>query len=199
MQIVMPILSRLIQRLARTVWNDRYWLSVLFVLSTICGNAQNPSLEYQLKAVFLFNFTQFVDWPAESFPNDKSPLVIGIIGENPFGKYLEQAVSGERKNGHPVIVQYYRDEEAAKSCHMLFINLPESDKRKQVIEKIKEEPVLTVSDASDFSTQGGLVRFVKKNNKIKLQINLEACKELGLVPSSKLLQLADIIEPGKTN
>jgi len=199
MQIVMFILSRLIQRLSRTVWKGRYLLCVLFVLSTITGIAQNPSLEYQLKAVFLFNFTQFVDWPAESFPDDKSPLVIGIIGENPFGKYLEEAVSGERKNGHPVIVQYYRDEEAAKSCHMLFINLPESDKRKQVIETIKEEPVLTVSDASDFSIQGGLVRFVKKNNKIKLQINLEACKELGLVPSSKLLKLADIIEPRKTN
>jgi len=169
------------------------------MLSTISGKAQNPSLEYQLKAVFLFNFTQFVDWPAGSFADDKSPLVIGVIGENPFGNYLEEAVSGETKNGHPVIVEYYQDEEAAKSCHMLFINLPESDKRKQVIEKIKEEPVLTVSDASDFSVQGGLVRFVKKNNRIKLQINLEACKELGLIPSSKLLQLADIIEPRKTN
>jgi len=199
MQVVMSILSHFIQRLSRTVWSGRYWLTILFVLSTISGNAQNPSLEYQLKAVFLFNFTQFVDWPAESFPNNKSPLVIGVIGENPFGNYLEQAVSGETKNGHPVIVQYYRDEEAAKSCHMLFINLPASDKRKQVIDKIKEEPVLTVSDASDFSIQGGLVRFVKKNNKIKLQINLEACKELGLVPSSKLLKLADIVEPGKTN
>ena len=196
---MMPILSRLIQQLSRTVWKGRYWLSVLFVLSTISGIAQNPSLEYQLKAVFLFNFTQFVDWPAESFRNNKSPLVIGVIGENPFGKYLEQAVSGETKDGHPVVVQYYQDEEAAKSCHMLFINLPESDKRKEVIEKIKEVPVLTVSDASDFSVQGGLVRFVTRKNKIKLQINLEACKELGLVPSSKLLKLADIIEPGKTN
>lgn len=195
----MSIFSRLIPRLSRTVWNGRYWLSVLLLLGTLSGNAQNPSLEYQLKAVFLFNFTQFVDWPAESFPDDQSPLVIGIIGENPFGNYLEQAVSGETKNGHPVIVQYYQDEDSAKSCHMLFINLPESDKRKQVIEKIKEEPVLTVSDASDFFVQGGLVRFVKKNNKIRLQINLEACKELGIVPSSKLLQLADIIEPDKTN
>lgn len=162
--------------------------------------AQKPgSREYQLKAVFLFNFTQFVDWPPSSFGSDNSPLVIGVIGENPFGNFLEQTVSGENKDGHPVVVQYYQDEEDASSCHILFINTKEPEKCREVIAAIKGKNILTVSDVADFTNQGGIVRFFTSNNKIKLQINLSACKATDIVPSSKLLRLAEIIESPETH
>lgn len=156
--------------------------------------AQAPSREYQLKAVFLFNFTQFVDWPANAFENAQSPLVIGVIGDNPFGAYLAQTVSGEKINGHPLTVQYYKDEEEIKSCHILFINVNETKKLEQVEETVKGKNILTVSDHPDFLKQGGMIRFVTNNNKIKLQINMEACKESKMVLSSKLLRLAEIVK-----
>ena len=156
--------------------------------------AQAPSREYQLKAVFLFNFTQFVDWPANAFENDQSALVIGVIGENPFGSYLSQTVSGEKINGHPLIVQYYKDEEDIKSCHILFVNIRETKKIEQILDAIKGRDILTVSDYPDFLKQDGMIKFVTNNNKIKLQINIEACKESKMVLSSKLLRLAEIIK-----
>jgi hypothetical protein len=162
--------------------------------------AQKPgSREYQLKAVFLFNFTQFVDWPSSSFGSEDSPLVIGVIGENPFGNFLEQTVSGENKNGHPVVVQYYQDEEEALSCHILFINTKEPKKHREVIAAMRGKNILTVSDVPDFTNQGGIVRFFTNNNKIKLQINLDACRATDIVPSSKLLRLAEIIESPETH
>ena len=156
--------------------------------------AQAPSREYQLKAVFLFNFTQFVNWPDNAFENTQSPLVIGVIGENPFGSYLAQTVSGEKINGHPLAVQNYKNEEEIKSCHILFVNVAETKKQEQVLEEVQGKNILTVSDQPDFLKEGGMIRFVMNNNKIKLQINMEACKESKMVLSSKLLRLAEIIK-----
>jgi hypothetical protein len=159
----------------------------------------NPDREYKLKAVFLFNFTQFVEWPPASFETGESPLVIGILGANPFGSHLEQTVSGEKVNGHPVVVKYYNNEKEAEQCHILYININESNKRKEIIEALKGQPVLTVADAPDFTKSGGMIRFFTSTNKIKLQINPEASKEGKLMLSSRLLRLADIVKPGKTN
>ncbi|HEX6428631.1 MAG TPA: YfiR family protein [Niastella sp.] len=171
------------------------FLVALFLLQgTQHVYAQAPSREYQLKAVFLFNFTQFVNWPVNAFENDQSPLVIGVIGENPFGAFLVQTVSGEKINGHPLVVQHYKNEEEIKSCHILFVNIGETKKQEQVLGDLQGKNILTVSDDPDFLKQGGMVRFVTNNNKIKLQINMDACKESKMVLSSKLLRLAEIIK-----
>src|SRR5881296_3853751 len=64
-----------------------------------------PVAEYQIKAVFLFNFAQFVDWPTNAFSEAQAPLVIGVLGEDPFGVYLDETVRGEKVNNRPVAVQ----------------------------------------------------------------------------------------------
>lgn len=149
--------------------------------------------EYQIKAAFLFNFTQFVEWPANALPETKTPLVIGILGENPFGSYLQEIITGEQVNGHPLIVQQYKDAEEIKACHVIFINLTEKNKLEQVIASLKGRSILTVSDDNDFIKQGGMIRFIKKDNKIQFQINPESAKEADLIVSSKLLRLAEIV------
>lgn len=170
----------------------------LLVCSAFFVSMQPPSSrEYQIKAVFLFNFTQFVEWPTTSFSSDQAPLVIGVLGENPFGSFLEETVSGEKVNGHPLIVQYYKNIEDIKPCHILFINTSEANKLRQVIGSLKGKNILTVSDASNFLPEGGMIRFFTKSNKIQLQINLEATKTANLVISSKLLRLAEIFIPKK--
>jgi len=175
-------------------------IAILLLFGYLPLQAQStPPLEYQLKAVFLFNFTQFVDWPSTAFDTDQSPLVIGILGENPFGSYLEETVTGEKINKHAVVVRYYQNAEDAKNCQLLFINLPDTKKRKQAIEALKGKNILTVSDATGFSTEGGMIRFFTRNNKINLQINIEASKASELVFSSKLLRLADIYKSGENN
>src|SRR2546430_1625474 len=64
-----------------------------------------PSAEYQLKAVFLFNFAQFVEWPAQASTEPDAPLVIGVLGQNPFGSYLDELVRGEKVGPHPLVVR----------------------------------------------------------------------------------------------
>ncbi len=109
----------------------QYFTASLLVCCTILFSAQTQiAREYQVKAVFLFNFSQFVEWPAQSF-QDTNALVIGILGDDPFGAYLDEAVRGEEVNGHPLVVNRYKHIDDVKACHILFINAAETHQLKQ--------------------------------------------------------------------
>lgn len=154
--------------------------------------------EYQIKAAFLFNFTQFVEWPSQAFADARSPLVIGVLGEDPFSGMLEQTVRGESVNGHSLVVEHYGKIEELKSCHLLFINLPKSEQLEKALTSLKERSILTVGDASNFARKGGMIRLFAEDNKMRFQVNLEVVKEANLSISSKLLRLADIV-PSNNN
>jgi hypothetical protein len=154
------------------------------------GNAQSVT-EYQVKAVFIYNFTHFIQWPSTAFTSDTSSFVIAVLGNNAFGSYLEQTVSGESYKNHPIEVRYYQNISEINNAHILYIDksfaLPGN-----AISALKNKPVLTVSDNEDFMAASGILRFFTDKNKIRLQINPEAAKQSGLEVSSKLLSLATI-------
>jgi hypothetical protein len=176
------------------------WI-VLFVLLLSSGLSllaeTAPPAEYQLKAVFLFNFAQFVEWPPEAFPEAQTPLIIGVLGEDPFGIYLDDTVRGEKVNNRPLIVQRYHRLDEIKTCHILFVSQSEANRLEPIFTSLKGRNTLTVSDAVGFAQRGGMIRFVTERNKIRLRINLEAAKAANLTISSKLLRPADIVAPGK--
>ncbi|HYT71643.1 MAG TPA: YfiR family protein [Gemmatimonadales bacterium] len=151
--------------------------------------------EYQVKAVFLFNFAQFVDWPAEAFPGSDTPVVIGVLGDDPFGGVLDQTVRDERLRGRPFQVRRYQSVDEIKICHILFIGRSDADRPAGILAGLKHRPILTVSDADGFAERGGTIRFVTDRSRIRLQINLEAAEAAHLTISSKLLRLAEVITP----
>jgi hypothetical protein len=175
----------------------QYFAASLLACCVILFSAQTQiAREYQVKAVFLFNFAQFVEWPASSFQETKT-IVIGVLGEDPFGPYLDEAVRGEEVNGHPLIVQRYRNVDEIKACHILFISTAEAQQLKQVFASLKSRSILTVSDADNFTKQGGMIRFITEDRKTRIRINLSATKDADLTISSKLLRLAEVVNPQK--
>jgi len=150
--------------------------------------------EYQIKAVFLFNFGQFVDWPPQTFPRAQSPLVIGILGSDPFDSYLDEVVQGEKVNDHPLVIQRYRRAEDIGSCQILFISRSEAGRLDRVLAGLKGRSILTVGDTEDFARRGGMIRFMTVNNKIRLQINVDAARAAELTISSKLLAPSQIVK-----
>jgi hypothetical protein len=166
--------------------------------ATASGNAPaQSSPEYQLKAVFLFNFAQFVEWPASAFPEPDTPLGICILGEDPFGGYLDETVRGETVANHPLTVRRYRRVNEIKGCHILFVSRQEQGHLSEILDSLKGHSVLTVSDAERFASRGGMIRFVTDHNRIRLRINLEAARAANLTLSSKLLRPAQIVPAGK--
>jgi len=154
-------------------------------------DAQQGPTEYQVKAVFLFNFAQFVDWPPKAFPETQTALVIGVLGENPFGTYLDETVRGEKVKDRPLVVQRYRRVGEIKTCHVLFISRSETDRLEQIIASVKGRNILTAGDAEDFALRGGMIQLVTEKNKIRMRINLQAVKAANLTISSKLLRVAE--------
>lgn len=168
------------------------WCIALVFFMQATAQKSVPS-EYQVKSVFLFNFTQFVEWPAESFTTPASPLVIGVYGKNPFGTFLDQTVQGEQTDGHPLIVKRFTKLDEITGCHILFICDSEKNRLKEILNYTKGKSILTVSDVNDFAKQGGMIRFLTENRKTRLRINLEAVKASNLTVSSKLLRLSEIV------
>jgi hypothetical protein len=160
-------------------------------------SAQISTREYQVKAAFLFNFTQFVDWPESSFSGPQSPLVIGILGADPFGNYLHDLIAGEKINQHPLEIKHFSNADEIGHCHILFINVADKKSIQAVIEKLKGKAILTVGDAHRFSRFGGMIGLYPKDDKVNIEVNLDAVKEGNLTISSKLLKLSKIVSTDK--
>jgi hypothetical protein len=175
------------------------WL-IASILSFSAGpeaSAQTAiSREYEIKAVFLFNFAQFVDWPPEASASPQAPLIIGVLGDDPFDGYLDDTVRGEKLNNRPFVVQRYRQVEDIDGCNILFIGRTNSRQLEHIMAVLKGRSILTVGDMDNFAQDGGMIRFVTENNRIRFRINVEAAEAAHLVISSKLLRLAEAAPPG---
>lgn len=186
--------------LARMRSGLRWWAWLLGGLITLGLNvavADTPAREFELKAVFLYHFAQFTDWPANAFPQTNSPIVIGILGEDPFGRVLDETIKGERINGHGFVIKRSARLEDVKDCHLLFISQSENSRLPQIMADLKERSILTVGESERFAQTGGMIRLLTANNKIRLRINTVATKRAQLTLSSKLLRLAEIVPEGK--
>lgn len=171
---------------------------LLFLAFTFAWPAERPPVkEYQVKAVFLYNFAQFVEWPDAAFPGDSSPLVVGILGTDPFNSYLDEVVRGEKVNGHPIRVVRYDSPEEVEDCHVLFVSASEGDRLGPILQRLKDRRILTVGETDLFARHGGMVSFVNRQGRVRFQINLDALQAADLSVSSKLLRLAEIVSPGK--
>jgi hypothetical protein len=152
------------------------------------------SKEYQLKAVFLWRFAQFVHWPTNAFASPESPIVIGILGSSPFGHALEEVVREETANHRKLTVQYYERVDEIKTCHILYISESEALRVERVTAALANRSILTVSDIDQFAkTRGGMIHFVTDQNKVRFRINLGAATAARLVLDARLLRMAETV------
>ncbi len=166
------------------------WLGFCFLCT---GNLSAQVLkEYDLKAVFLYNFAQFVEWPPEAFALPASPLVIGVLGQDHFGKSFDDLIQAETTSRRKIKIERSRKFTDLQNCHILFIDQSESANLDEILRKCRGKPILTVSDIVGFSLRGGMIEFItdEKEKKIRLHIKNSAAKDSHLAISSKLLKLA---------
>ncbi|MDB6094132.1 MAG: YfiR family protein [Verrucomicrobia bacterium] len=172
----------------------RPWILLLLYAMALRTPAQAaPTREYEVKAVFLFNFAQFVDWPPQAFESPTSPIVIGVVGPDPFGGALEAAVRSELVNGRPLVVQRYRRPQDIGDCHVLFVASAVAGQMNEILARVKDHSVLTVGDSEGFTKGGGVIRFLNDKGRVRLRINVDAARAAHLKLSSKLLRPAEII------
>ena len=148
--------------------------------------------EREVKAVFLLNFVQFVEWPPTAFTSPESPIVIGVIGDDPFGRLLDEVVVGEVIRGRRITIARYRRAEDVKACHVLYISRSEAPMYAHILTTLSSQPTLTVGETASFTARG-MIRFLTEGSRIRLEVNVEAVKTAGLTINSNLLRAARIV------
>lgn len=162
---------------------------------TASAYAGDYSTEYKIKAAYLYNFTKFVTWPEAMSPGTTQTLTICIVGKNPFGSFLEPLTQMKYKN-KALTVETIEDIDALekKNCQILFISDSEQATVEEIIEVTARKHILTVSDMDRFVKKFGIIGFVLKDGKVRLEINLRAANQAGLKISAKLLEIATVIQ-----
>jgi len=159
------------------------------------GDASESS-EYLIKAGFIYNFAKFVEWPANAFAQPDSPIVIGVLGTDPFGNTIDRIVEDKKVGTRGFVVRRYKwskELKDVKDCKILFISASERAHMDEIVESVKGLPILTVGETPGFAERGGVIRFTLEGNRVRFEVNVEAAHQAELNISSRLLTLAKII------
>lgn len=168
--------------------------TVLLVLpmGLLAATPAAPPNEYALKSVFLYNFCHFIDWPDSAFTSPSEPLIIGIVGEDPFGPSLQEAIAGETYHNRPIVIEHYHGPKDIKHCHLLFVGRTENSRVEAILAAVNSKSVVTVGETEDFLEHGGMIALPADRNRVRLRIKPSAMRAANLNVSSKLLRVADI-------
>ena len=180
-----------------TLTLDRAWLTALIVLllaSGGAGRAASPpgGQEYDLKAAFLRRVAMFVEWPSTCFATPQAPLLIGVLGKDPFGPRLEMVLSNKTVQGRSIEFRRFAnvDEAVQARCHILFIAPSEKPRLESTLDTLKTVPMLTVGDTVDYGEKGVMINLMIVSANLRFDIDLGRTSAAGLKISSQVLDLA---------
>jgi len=196
-----PRLSQAFKSRLQWAKHSRYTMPlVILCLMLACGvlnlaaTAAEPRVEeYEVKAAFLFNFAKFVEWPFEVFSDPNAPLVITVFGDDPFNGSLE-AVKNKLVNNRKLTIRRVKEIQDLGKSNVLFVSSSEKRELVRILEALQGQSVLTVGEDAAFTQCGGIINFVKEDNRIRFEVNVSAAERAGLKISSRLLALARIVK-----
>jgi hypothetical protein len=156
----------------------------------------SDSSEYLIKAGFIYNFAKFVEWPTAAFSQPDSPIVIGVLGTDPFGNVLDRIVEDKKIGPRGFVVKrlkWGKDLKDLKDCKIVFVSASERAHIDEILQSVKGLPILTVGETPGFAERGGVIRFTLEDNRVRFEVNVDAAHQADLNISSRLLTLAKII------
>lgn len=164
---------------------------VLLLTSPIAlGSDAAVSREDQLKAAFLYNFTKFIEWPAQSFSAANAPIVIGVLGHTPLEAELARLTRSRNINGRAILVKRVDTADEARATHLLFVSAEENAGFAAVQAALDNSPVVVVGESQGFAATGGTINFVLEEDKVRFEINISSAERAGLKISAQLQKLA---------
>jgi hypothetical protein len=188
---------------AETLWSRNSWrwlrclhacacLALAAVLGLGSARASEVS-EFEVKAAALFNIIEFTEWPATAFSSPDTPFVIGVLGRGPVAPIVEGLSQTETWHGRRIVVERYATPAEVKACHVIYIEQSAHARWTSIRSLFTGRPILTVSDAPDFTRQSGTVQFNIERNKLRLSVNISSARLSALKISSKVLRLAEVV------
>lgn len=155
--------------------------------------------EYEVKAAFLYNFAKFIDWPQSSFAGPDGPFAICVLGLDPFGRTLDDALQGRKVGRHPVTLARLQDAVQARRCQIVFVSSSERRRLSEIEDRLRGASVLLVGEFPGFADAGGTLQFTIEDNRVRFLINTDSVQRTGLRLSSKLLSVATVVHDSAGN
>jgi hypothetical protein len=177
----------------------RFWAPVIFFFAVLlavlssdmaAGNDDSAASEYEVKAAYVYNFAKFIDWPKNVFPAKSDPIIIGIVGDDSFGLLLEKVVKDKAIQEHTLQVRLLKWSADFRTCHIIYIGSSEQKRFRQIIESLRESPVLTITETDEKSQAKGILNLFVDGGKVQFEVNIAEAEKARLRISSKLLRLA---------
>jgi len=174
----------------------RALLALCCTLTVTVGPARAlEATDLAVKAAFLFKFGFFVEWPTTAFVSNDSPINLCIVGDDPFGQVLDDAVRGQRIGGRTVVLRRMSSISRDSGCHIVYLSAAAPSRVPQLLAALKGSDVLTVTDATADGADAGIINFVVRDNHVRFDIDDAAAASVGLVISSRLLNVALDVKP----
>lgn len=169
-------------------------LASIAAMACVCAPvyAQRAQID-DVKAAFVFQFANYVQWPDDTFENDASPIVIGIVGNENMIKALGASVQGKNIGKRSIKVVAVAGDQEAQACHILYIDSSDDKRVDDYLSAVRSKPVLTVSDDDNFTEKGGVISLFEAQSKLRFEINVDEVERAKLTISSKLLSLAQVV------
>lgn len=178
------------------------WLSTGPLQSAPAQPTGSPELrvrdagEYEIKATYLRNFVIFGNWPATAMDETNAPIVIGVFNPEPFGPSFN-ALQGKTVRRRPIKIRVCQTIDDAQGCHVVFVNPKEDRQTGAILTALRDKPIVTVGETPQFLKEGGIIRFVNSDGRVRLEINLAAARQARLSFSSQLLEIAKVVDNDK--
>ena len=174
----------------------------MFLFSTV-ATAQvltDGEMEYKVKVAYIYNFTRYIRWPASAFNGDHAPLVIGVLGENPFGATIDRLAKRKKTQGRQIVVRRYPSPQDYRPCHMLFVGGANgAELRQWAVRSTRGQPVLVIGETKDYASQGADANFfIDVDSTVGFEINIDALRRQNLRVDARLLKLATVVRDGSS-
>ena len=181
-----------VARAIRALWVSLICATLAFPCSAQIVDSGDSS-EYLIKAGFIYNFANLMQWPVATFSNPDSPIVIGIIGTDTSGGIIDEVLGGKKVNGRPFAVKHLKRGMDLKGCNIVFVSASETAHLDEILRLVKSLPIVTIGETPSFAQRGGIINFIVVDDKIRFEVNVEAAKQADISISSRLLALAKIV------
>jgi len=174
------------------------WNAILIALLVLWGTtavSADGSLEYAVKATFLYKFAPFIEWPNSAFASPTSPFNLCLVGDDPFNGLVDQATANQRIADRPIFVRHLGTVDGPSGCHMMFVAGSNAQSTAQVLDAVRGSSVLTVTDSATKTQARGIIQFIVQDNRVRFDIDDNAAAQNHLTISSKLLDIARSVQP----
>lgn len=165
-----------------------------FSVQSVSAQTSDTETEYRIKALYLFNFAKETEWAAFCFPSSSTPMIIAIVGEDPFGGVIDGALAGKKIGSRSIVIKRFDTVDDIDMCHILFVSESEQKNMDRVVEAAKFWYALTVADFRPFAEKGGIINFIIQNERIRIEYNPAAARDSFIKVSPEIRRVAKVVK-----